>query len=288
MWFSTAPNPCVFSSIWITHRTTNDSTSKFHLRALRHRTLFNMLFNKIFETCYSQILPCSRLRTNVWFITQLVFFTFWLSFLVFATTLRMQGLPHPSIACMPWCVCTHPIDPMGIHLLRCVHSNEHIKTHDGICDTFVTSVRDVNFHVGWKQLHALPSTTFNSSCRWVDVVFTKYGIHTLVDVIIVNPTWTDLLPWSCRTRGFVAPNAIQAKEKSYHNWHPIDQFFPLAIEVFGCLHKHADVFLHYCANAIWSLKALEGPHFFYLGHFSLSKKFNHITKDANVLHLKSR
>jgi hypothetical protein len=25
---------------------------------------------------------------------------------------------------------------------------------------------------------------------------------------------------------------------------PLDQFLPLAIEVFGCLHKHAHVFLH--------------------------------------------
>jgi hypothetical protein len=37
-------------------------------------------------------------------------------------------------------------------------------------------------------------------------------------------------------------------------------FLLLAIEVFGCLHKHADVFLHNCANAIWSLKGLEGLH----------------------------
>jgi hypothetical protein len=34
-------------------------------------------------------------------------------------------------------------------------------------------------------------------------------------------------------------------------------FLLLAIEVFGCLHKHADVFLHNYANAIWSLKKLE-------------------------------
>jgi len=34
----------------------------------------------------------------------------------------------------------------------------------------------------------------------------------------------------------------------------------LAIEVFGCLHKHVDVFLHNYVNAIWSLKRLEGLH----------------------------
>jgi hypothetical protein len=112
----------------------------------------------------------------------------------FFTTLCMWRLPHSSIAHIPWCVCTNPIDLMGIHLLCCVHSNKHIRTHDGIDDTFVAIVWDVGFQVGWEQLHALPSTTFNSSCRWVDIVFTKYDIHTLTNVIIVNPTWVGLLP----------------------------------------------------------------------------------------------
>jgi hypothetical protein len=49
---------------------------------------------------------------------------------------------------------------------------------------------------------------------------------------------------------------FQAKKRSYHNQHPTNQFPSLTIDVFGCLHKHADVFLHYCANAIWSLKVL--------------------------------
>jgi hypothetical protein len=35
---------------------------------------------------------------------------------------------------------------------------------------------------------------------------------------------------------------------------------PLTMEVFGCLHKHVDVFLHKCANAIWSLKGQEGSY----------------------------
>jgi hypothetical protein len=69
-----------------------------------------------------------------------------------------------------------------------------------------------------------------------------------------------LLPHSCTTQRFVALNIAQAKERSYHNQHPIDQFLPLAIEVFDCLHKHVDVFLHDCVIVIWSLKGIEGPH----------------------------
>ncbi len=164
------------------------------------------------------------------------------------------GLPHSTIAIISWCVCTHPIDPMCNHLLRCVHGNKHIGTHDAIRNTFGTITRSVSFHMGRKQLPTLPSTTFNSSCQWVNIVFTKDGIHTLANIVITNPTRANLFPRSCTTQGFAAWDATQTKERSCYNRHPIDQILFLAIEVFGCLHKHVDVFLHDYANAIWSLK----------------------------------
>jgi len=111
---------------------------------------------------------------------------------------------------------------MGIHLLRCVHGNEHVRTHDAICDTFVAIARDISFHVKRKQLHALPSTTFNSSCRRIDIMLTKDGIRTLTDVVITNPMQANLLPQFCPTQGFSTSNATQAKERSYRNRHPID------------------------------------------------------------------
>ncbi len=39
---------------------------------------------------------------------------------------------------------------------------------------------------------------------------------------------------------------LKLKEKNYRNWHPINQILPLGIEIFGYLHKHANVFLHLC------------------------------------------
>jgi hypothetical protein len=104
--------------------------------------------------------------------------------------------------------------------------------------------------MGWEQLHVFFSNTFNSSHRRVGIVFTKDGIHTLLDIVIANPTWVDLLPQSCATQGFVAFDVAQVEEWRYCDQHLIDQFLPLAMEVFGCLHKHADVFLHNCAHAI--------------------------------------
>jgi hypothetical protein len=91
-------------------------------------------------------------------------------------------------------------------------------------------------------------------------MLTKDGIRTLANVVVVDPTQAYLLPRSCTTQGFTIFNVAQAKERSYRNQHPINQFLPLAIEVFGCLHKHVDVFLHDCANANWSLKGPKGFH----------------------------
>jgi hypothetical protein len=99
-----------------------------------------------------------------------------------------------------------------------------------------------------------PSTTFHFSRRQVDIVLTKDGICFLANVVIVDPTSTDLLCQCCATWGFATSKTTQAKKKSYRNQHPIDHFLPLAIEVFGCLNKHFNVFLHNCANAMWNFK----------------------------------
>ncbi len=123
------------------------------------------------------------------------------------------GLPHPSIAGISRCMCTHPIDTMSIYLLHCTHGNKHTRTHDAVCDTFVTIMRDVVFYMGWEQLQVFPSTMFNSSCWRINIVFTKNGIHTLVDVVIADSTQANLFPWSYATQRFVAFNVAQAKKK---------------------------------------------------------------------------
>jgi hypothetical protein len=152
-----------------------------------------MLFNKTFEAFCAWIVSCSNLGVGTWLTTWLVFPTFRLSSLVFCTTFRAWlGPPQLLIANIPWCVCTHPIDPMGVHFLCCVHGNKHTRTHDAIHDTFFVIARNVDLHVGWEQLHAFPSITFNSFHRQIDIVPTKDGICTLANVVIMNPTWVDL------------------------------------------------------------------------------------------------
>jgi hypothetical protein len=56
-----------------------------------------------------------------------------------------------------------------------------------VVNTFATIVRGVGFHVQQEKLQTLISTTLNSSCQQIDIVLTKDGIRTLMNVVIVNP-----------------------------------------------------------------------------------------------------
>jgi hypothetical protein len=116
-----------------------------------HHTLSNMFFNEIFGVYHARILLCYGPRVGDWLIIWPIFIGFWLASLVFSITLQIWlGLTHLAIANNPQCMCTHPIDLMGVYLLRCAHGNKRTWTHDGVRDTFVTIVRDVGFHMGWK------------------------------------------------------------------------------------------------------------------------------------------
>jgi hypothetical protein len=90
-----------------------------------------------------------------------------------------------------------------------------------------------------------PSITSNSSHRQIDI-FTKDEICTSFNIVIVDLTRVDLFLWSCVIQKFATFDVTQAKEKSYCNWHLIDQFLP--IEIFECLHKQTNMLLHNCAH----------------------------------------
>jgi hypothetical protein len=150
------------------------------LEHLHHHTFFNMLFDKISKAHRAWVLSCSTPRANVWLRTQPIFLTFQLSSPIFFHHTSYLTWITPSLNCMHPLMCVHTSHrPYGyLPLMLCVHDNKRIGTHDAIHDPFATIMRDINFHVGRKQLYALPSTTFNSSHQGVNIVFTKNDIPT--------------------------------------------------------------------------------------------------------------
>jgi hypothetical protein len=67
-------------------------------------------------------------------------------------------------------MCTHPIDLMSIHLLRCVHGNECTGIYDVIHNTFATieemlaSTWDDNNYMCFIQSHSTLLIDESTSC----------------------------------------------------------------------------------------------------------------------------
>jgi hypothetical protein len=56
---------------------------------------------------------------------------------------------------------------------------------------------------------------FNSFCPQVDIVLTIDDIHTVANVVIVDPTHVDFTSLILHNSKICYLNAIQAKERSY-------------------------------------------------------------------------
>ncbi len=67
-------------------------------------------------------------------------------------------------------------------------------------------------------------------------------IHILVDVVIVDPIRVDLISHVVLSDGVVMFLAVEMKERFYCDYYLADVFFPLAMEIFECLHQHANNF----------------------------------------------
>jgi len=114
---------------------------------------------------------------------------------------------------------------------------ECIVTYNAIQNSFASVARDIEFYVVCEQTHVLPISFFQSSWQWMDIVFSVNGTCTLVDVVIVDPTYVNLILWVDSSWGAITMIITQTKIVSYHNRHLKDDFIPLVVEIFGCLHQ---------------------------------------------------
>jgi hypothetical protein len=71
----------------------------------------------------------------------------------------------------------------------------------------------------------------------MDIVLTTNGTRTLVDVVIVNLTHVDLISQVAYSWGMATMIITQTKVVSYHDHHLEEDFIPLIIKIFGCLHQ---------------------------------------------------
>jgi hypothetical protein len=102
----------------------------------------------------------------------------------------------------------------------------------------------------WKAKHMFRrrSLTFSLSNLMMNGYFiTKDNFHTLMDLVIVNPTLTNMVQWTSTMTRHATMMAIQEKTRSYTEQTPSNDFILLAIKTYGCLHFRFDSFFIACA-----------------------------------------
>ncbi len=83
----------------------------------------------------------------------------------------------------------------------------------------------------------------------MDIVITRNNFQTLTNIVIANPTHTNLVQHTSTTIVHATIVVTQDKTQSYTERMPRDDFIPLAIETYGCLHPRFDSFLIICVHA---------------------------------------
>jgi hypothetical protein len=254
---------CMSFFLWTTHWAINGLTSRFHF--------------EVFASSY----PFQHaLRQDIWnpSCSNLIMFRPWGGCMFYISTnlpslLIIFPILLHNVPNMIWRVTSFN----SRYPLMCVHTSHQCYK----CPVFMSHPRQWAHEHPWCSLRLycchytrwwLPCGMGTTICTFLNhVVFTKDEICTLADVVIIDPTWANLLHRSCAIWRFTTFKTAQAKERNYYDWHPTDHFFPLTIEVFGCLNKQVDVFLHDCANAMWNFKGLKGLHVYVLITFLCQK-----------------
>jgi len=162
------------------------------------------------------------------------FFFFRMPLDVFSTALHIRlGISHPLVLGVSHCIFNQPLNPTRIHLLHCAHGGERMALHDA----FGAIVENARFHVSQEQSHVLPPLALQFLPCQVNILLSINGVHMLADVVIVDPTWIDLVSQATFSCGVVTRVTTWVKDGFYCDQFLEDMFFPLVIKVFGFLHQ---------------------------------------------------
>jgi hypothetical protein len=76
----------------------------------------------------------------------------------------------------------------------------------------------------------------------MDIFIKKDGFRTLTNIVIVDSTYTNLVQHASTMIVHATIVVVQNKAQSYIKQMLIDDFIPLAIKTYCCLHPHFDSF----------------------------------------------
>jgi hypothetical protein len=128
-----------------------------------------------------------------------------------------------------------------MHLLWCPYENEHTTTYNTLPNIIATIILKSVTHVQKEVSHLFPHHTRQR----MNILIIKHGFWTLMDVMIVDSTRTNMVQRALMTTTHVTMMVAREKKRSYikrplFERTPGNDFIPLVIEMFGCLHFRFD------------------------------------------------
>jgi hypothetical protein len=128
-------------------------------------------------------------RATVWLLTCTTTPTFCLSSCHFLTSLcTCFSLAQPIVAQLSRYQCGHTIDDLDTHLLWHPCRSEHIVAHNTFRNTVTTITLENGAHVQREVSHLF----LHHTIRQVDILIIRHNSRTLMDVVIIDPTCTDM------------------------------------------------------------------------------------------------
>ena len=126
---------------------------------------------------------------------------------------------------------------------------------------FTTSfVSRTSTHIGSALASFLPSSAPGGRGGRVDIVISDAAVgHTLVDVVVADPTCRDSVERAARHDLIAATDAERRKEAHYRDRAAGTKFVPFALETYGALSGRSDRLLVECATLASRESAGSGP-----------------------------
>lgn len=176
---------------------------------------------------------CANLAICVWLLAHLNTLSFCLLSTHFFITLHIHlSIPHPIV------VHFHDVNvviPLMIKVSICYIAHVECEptctiTHDTFWNIIATIALESGSCIQKKVSDLFPYHIQ----RWVDIVIIRNDLKTLVDVAIVDPTYTNLVHHVSTTTTHATIIATQNNARFYIKWMPGNDFIPLSTETYGC------------------------------------------------------
>ena len=129
-----------------------------------------------------------------------------------------------------------------------------------MCDAIYHIIRKSRQHVYREHTGFLPLSAPRGRVRRVEIVISDAAVgHTLVDIVVVDPTRRDLVERATRLDLVTATDAERRKETHYRDRVAGTKFVPFALETHDVLYDRSDQFLVECATFASRECARPGP-----------------------------